>query len=402
MEYVTLWVPTNDPDEISVPDEVMLRLLRLRWASTTEGGDWSITCVAPRCRQPTRHEWAEAVALEVEADFFCRHVDAYTSASSPWGDLHDDDFASLWRRIQALAPGDLPDLELRNGGREAAAEKKGSDEYYDVQKSVFQENVRRLQSARQALEGALQQRRTLRIVALRFWVGQGTGSFCWAWNYPERLLSRLRLPLFAREVQEQSQNITGSEVHTDALLIQADAQWFQAMAIGSEISGIFHGTFTGVPHIIPEGEQAQLYSPYRFLSPLVYWQAQKPSSGFLSGADVETWSQLADAWDRAGLAVLPDLGLERQGPVLSTWEDAGIWDEYRRIDLVFRDGKRSDGLGEITRAGHKVPVTALVGMAGLVCWEWMRESARRGQVTTGVVTCPLCAKQWARAPKRHR
>ncbi|MHB0858594.1 MAG: hypothetical protein ACYC5M_13630, partial [Anaerolineae bacterium] len=45
---------------------------------------------------------------------------------------------------------------------------------------------------------------------------------------------------------------------------------------------------------------------------------------------------------------------------------------------------------------------ARVGMAGLVCWEWMRESARRGQVTTGVVTCPLCAKQWARAPKRHR
>lgn len=402
MEHVTLWVATEESGALSVPDHVIMQIVRLRQWRADLQSSWDVNIIAPDTEEPTTDTWYRVLCIEDAVECFVRNV-AVIGRRPPWFDRSEDDFQAQWRRLRKLlGTTTLPDLELINALKEFAPLKGDREAYDRAVKQAQLENIRRLKKAKEDLLGLVNPQRTVRISAYRFNAGDKTREVTLAWNYPRRWLSRLRLPIFGRKEALRRERIEGMRVSTEEVLEWASDVAHDAVIMGSEDEGgAFRGTVSGFDKFGPE--KSKLLRPYWSMPPLIRWRASVPISEVLGDRDRENLTNMAQSCTGGDLG--PWHGVETQNPplVMTAWEDSGIWEEYQRIERVWQSEERSDELGTVRLSGRSVPVTVLFGGASLVLWDWARTARRQaGSLLEDTVVCPRCGKQWPRRKRQHR
>lgn len=368
MEHVTLWVAEDDSLKRKVPDEVVMRIVRLRQWRADLDSSWEMRMLAPKSKVPRIDEWYRILAVESEAERFARDVDALEKDTA-WIDGPVEDFATQWRRLKQLSGFALPDLQLINALRQFEGLGRGSQAYKRAVQDAGVRNIQRLVQASQDLTKMLSRHRTRRIAAYRFNAGERTRQVTLAWNYPQQSLSRLHLPILARKPRRGELTIQGMGLSFAQVLDLVSDVAHDGFAVGTKDErGDFRRTFWGVEKLIGEIDLAEQFRPYWFVAPLLRWHEGVLVSEVLQDSERENLTNMARSYEAGDLARWD--GIETRNPplVMTSWEDSGIWEEYQRIQRVHQWRETSDQLGTIRWTGRRVPVTTLFGGSSLLLW----------------------------------
>lgn len=403
MEHVTLWVAEDDSLKRKVPDEVVMQIVRLRQWRADLDSSWEMRMLAPQSKVPRIDEWYRILAVESEAERFARDVDAIEKDTA-WIDGPVEDFATQWRRLKQLSGFALPDLQLINALREFEELGRRSEAYERAVQDAGVRNIQKLGQASRDLTKMLSRHRTSRIAAYRFNAGARTRQVTLVWNYPQRSLSSLHLPVLGREPHRAGRTIHGKGSSFAQVLDWVSDVAHDGFAVGTEDErGDFRGTASGVEKPIGETDLAEQFRPYWFVAPLVRWHGPVPVSEVLQDREGENLRNMARSYEVGDLARWD--GVETRNPplVMTSWEDSGIWEEYQRIQRVQQWGETSDQLGTIRWTGRRVPVTTLFGGSSLLLWGWVRAAqSLAASLLKDMAMCPRCGKQWPRTKGQHR
>jgi len=404
MEHVTLWVAAEGSRALSVPDHVIMQIVRLRQWRADLQSSWGMSMLPPDTEEPAMDAWYRVLCTEDAAECFVRNV-AAIGRQPPWFERSEDDFHAQWRRLRRLlGTTTLPDLGLINALKEFAPLKGNREAYDRAVKQAQLENIRRLRKAKEDLLGLVNPQRTVRIAAYRFNAGERTRQVTLVWNYPQHSLSRLHLPILAREPRRAERRIQGMGLSFAQVLDRVSGAAHDGIAVGTEDErGDFRGTVSGVEKLISETVEAEQFRPYWFVAPLVRWHGRVPISEVLQDRERENLTNMARSYEVGDLARWD--GIETRNPplVMMSWEDSGIWEEYQRIERVQQYGETHDRLGTIRWTGRRVPVTTLFGGASLLLWEWVRSAqSLAASLLKDMAMCPRCGKQWPRRKGQHR
>lgn len=290
--------------------------------------------------------------------------------------------------------GKAPRLKLRDLGR--------AQEY----QAVWERDARRAESALEELREELERRPGITLRAFRFSVGDKRSESTLVWNHPTRTVRWLRLPLLGATDRRAE---TPASPPSEAIVGPA-GKGSRRLSISSLWQRNKDSTPAGGETRVTEGRTSldvrlgRLLSPYTFRRPLLTWSEHRYPVSELLPLDVGHELGFM-SWAHTNRLEEEYRGAEaRPGSlVVNGWEDAGVWEEYQRIDRVRQAGERRVELGKVEPSGHVIPVTILYGAWSLVSWERARIARRlEASLLEAMTICPKCGRQRPRNKGEHR
>lgn len=413
MQRSALWLAFDGDDHpVPVPGDVIMQMVRLQEGRGDPSRCWSIRMACPRRLSlpvplnATSEDWHNALLTEaaiqrLEADVERRR------GTTPAGYLRQTIVAS-WARLCRLLDRPQPEFEtdaLQQDGRASLLKLRDLDGQHEYEE-VWERDSRRAESAFQVLREELERRRAITLRAFRFSVGDRRSESTLVWNHPTRTIRWLRLPLLEAVDRYPA---------TPALApLAAVARHTGEASRKLSISSLWqknkdNGPAGGVNQVTEwrtslEVRLGRLLSPYTFRPPLLTWSLHQYPVSELLPLDVG-YELGFMSWAHTNRLQEQYRGVEeRSAPLVVTgWEDAGIWEEYQRIDRARQSGELREELGKVELAGQAIPVTVLYGAWSLVSWERAREARRlEASLLEGMTICPKCGRQRPRNKGEHR